>query len=468
MVLASELASGRSGAIPWGRFVKQARECIDEEYLPMEKLKDLGEPSTMRDGQCHDIIKFWYERQEAGESPVFRFNKYLGTHELFDAKPRTIQESAAPQSPVGLDDSEVDATQSKLDEEQVIGESIKSRKNGAKGKGKERRKAKQKWKGKGKQKDVEEDSAQSSSTDSSSSDEPVLEEDSGDDELDGLDLGIFLKPDEGIESDEGLENVAGGSKTRARGNPGRHTQKKSKMMKQSWADEWTEEEYEGIEAMLRDRDKAEGSSSPADMAEAESSSSTMAGAEAGAEASSKKGKAEASSTQAEPESSSADKVESNRTFNQATTQSLNLEQALKDHLIDDSPLNLQIQAMLLRALQDLKVQSRPTSPQKEPIPSTTIRENKRARSSSPTSMLESPTKKSRELDAESTSGSSIIDLTLPLEPTSSTKTIPRAKSTTSATTTDDRGKSKRPAADNTRIMTRAQVKSTQRNTRSKI
>ena len=82
-----ELALGHSRAIPWGRFIKQARECIDGQYLPDDKFQNLGEPSTMRDGQCHDLLNFWYERQEAGESPVFRFSKYLGTNELFTATP---------------------------------------------------------------------------------------------------------------------------------------------------------------------------------------------------------------------------------------------------------------------------------------------------------------------------------------------------------------------------------------------
>src|SRR5271168_4990956 len=47
----------------------------------------------MRDNQCHTLLTFWYQRQLAGDSPVFRFHKYLVHDELVDANPRELVEA---------------------------------------------------------------------------------------------------------------------------------------------------------------------------------------------------------------------------------------------------------------------------------------------------------------------------------------------------------------------------------------
>ena len=54
----------------------------------------------MRDNQCHTLLTFWYERQSAGNSPVFRFEKYLVQDEMVDANPRELVE--------GLEDEDED------------------------------------------------------------------------------------------------------------------------------------------------------------------------------------------------------------------------------------------------------------------------------------------------------------------------------------------------------------------------
>ena len=47
----------------------------------------------MRDNQCHTLLAFWYERQVAGLSPVFRFNKYLVQDELVEGNQRELAEA---------------------------------------------------------------------------------------------------------------------------------------------------------------------------------------------------------------------------------------------------------------------------------------------------------------------------------------------------------------------------------------
>ena len=44
----------------------------------------------MRDNQCHTLLTFWYERQVAGHSPVFRFSNYLVEDQLVEGHPREL------------------------------------------------------------------------------------------------------------------------------------------------------------------------------------------------------------------------------------------------------------------------------------------------------------------------------------------------------------------------------------------
>jgi hypothetical protein len=93
--LSQELASGTQKAVPWKRFLLLARECISTEYLPDAHLSYLAEPSSMRDNQCYTLLQFWFERQNAGHSPVFRFQKYLVKGGLAEAIPRKLVEAEA-------------------------------------------------------------------------------------------------------------------------------------------------------------------------------------------------------------------------------------------------------------------------------------------------------------------------------------------------------------------------------------
>lgn len=82
------LASGSERSIPWKSLLPRFRECVEEEHLPADLLSLLGEPSTMKDDDCHSLLTFWYRRQTQGVSPVFRFQKYLIKNELVEALPR--------------------------------------------------------------------------------------------------------------------------------------------------------------------------------------------------------------------------------------------------------------------------------------------------------------------------------------------------------------------------------------------
>lgn len=44
----------------------------------------------MRDNQCHAVLTFWYDRQQAEKSPTFRFTKYLIQDDLVDANPQEL------------------------------------------------------------------------------------------------------------------------------------------------------------------------------------------------------------------------------------------------------------------------------------------------------------------------------------------------------------------------------------------
>ena len=93
LLLYEELASGHTKPIPWKKLLPQVRGCVSEAYLPPAHLEYLTEPSSMRDNQCHTLLTFWYQRQLAGDSPVFRFHKYLVQDELVDANPRELVEA---------------------------------------------------------------------------------------------------------------------------------------------------------------------------------------------------------------------------------------------------------------------------------------------------------------------------------------------------------------------------------------
>ena len=93
LLLYEELASGNTKPIPWKKLLPQVRGCVSEAYLPPAHLEYLTEPSSMRDNQCHTLLTFWYQRQLAGDSPVFRFHKYLVHDELVDANPRELVEA---------------------------------------------------------------------------------------------------------------------------------------------------------------------------------------------------------------------------------------------------------------------------------------------------------------------------------------------------------------------------------------
>ena len=65
----------------------------------------LAEPSTMRDNQCYTLLKFWFDRQTAGESPTFQFSHYLVGEELLPANERELLPTIMP----GIEDSLVNA-----------------------------------------------------------------------------------------------------------------------------------------------------------------------------------------------------------------------------------------------------------------------------------------------------------------------------------------------------------------------
>src|SRR5271168_960068 len=80
------------------------RNCITEDYLPSDLLSLLGEPSTMKDDQCHSILTFWYTRQTNGMTPTFRFERYLVKDELVEVLPPEIADvglSSKPPIPTG-------------------------------------------------------------------------------------------------------------------------------------------------------------------------------------------------------------------------------------------------------------------------------------------------------------------------------------------------------------------------------
>lgn len=58
----------------------------------------------MRDNQCHSLLNFWYERQLAGVSPLFRFGKYLVEDTLVEGIPRQLVEAEADDE---MDDAEI-------------------------------------------------------------------------------------------------------------------------------------------------------------------------------------------------------------------------------------------------------------------------------------------------------------------------------------------------------------------------
>lgn len=86
----TELASGSRKPIPWKKILPRFRECIEEIYLPNVHLETLAEPSSMRDNQCYTLLKYWYGRQNAGDSPVFQFSHYLQGDDLVEAKDREL------------------------------------------------------------------------------------------------------------------------------------------------------------------------------------------------------------------------------------------------------------------------------------------------------------------------------------------------------------------------------------------
>ena len=88
-----ELASGSMKAIPWKKFLPQARECVLVEHLPAAYLEHLAEPSSMRDNECHSLLAFWYQRQVADHSPVFRVQQYLVQDQLVEGNPRELVEA---------------------------------------------------------------------------------------------------------------------------------------------------------------------------------------------------------------------------------------------------------------------------------------------------------------------------------------------------------------------------------------
>ena len=89
-ILYKELASGSTKAIFWKKFLPQARECVSVEHLPAAYLEHLAEPSSMRDNECHSLLAFWYQRQVADHSPVFRVQKYLVQDQLVEGNPREL------------------------------------------------------------------------------------------------------------------------------------------------------------------------------------------------------------------------------------------------------------------------------------------------------------------------------------------------------------------------------------------
>jgi hypothetical protein len=82
------LASGEERAIPWKKLVPRLRECVEEEHLPSNLLLLIGEPSTMKDDQCHSLLTFWFRRQTSGMLPSFRFKRYMIKDDLVEALPR--------------------------------------------------------------------------------------------------------------------------------------------------------------------------------------------------------------------------------------------------------------------------------------------------------------------------------------------------------------------------------------------
>ena len=200
----------------------------------------------------------------------------------------------------------------------------------------------------------------------------------------------------------------------------------------------------------------------------------------------------------------------------------NSSKELLDQLLIKSEMNLQ--AFVEQALGRLQVHSRPTSPHKESIVRTpsTGQDKKRTRSESPQQILESPKKKARELDEDSTSSgkdkhrdthhnpslsatkstisatksnisatksnisATKSNISATMSHTSATLSKDVMKLTPSATRVSTKPKpgekkeeevnilmkkdrmSKRITTDNTRMTTRAQTKSQQRTTRSKV
>jgi hypothetical protein len=109
-ILYKELASGTNKSIPWKKFLPHTRRCVSTEYLPEAYLRYLAEPSSMRDNQCHSLLNFWYQRQVAGSSPVFRFRKYLVDDNLVEAKEREL---AVAESEDEVEDHDREKTMSK-------------------------------------------------------------------------------------------------------------------------------------------------------------------------------------------------------------------------------------------------------------------------------------------------------------------------------------------------------------------
>jgi hypothetical protein len=178
----------------------------------------------MRDNHCYSMLSFWYERQQAGHSPVFRFQQYCGTEELFAAQSRQVQ----PQS----DDKGAEERNEELD---IGAESLDKPfakpdggQNGAGGKPRKKQeknagKGKQRYTGKGKQK-ADEDLADSSS-ESSSSEDSLSESGSGSEseemsDVEVMDWGTLYDKDKeaaekaGKRTEHGGEIVAGPSQSK--------------------------------------------------------------------------------------------------------------------------------------------------------------------------------------------------------------------------------------------------------------
>jgi hypothetical protein len=109
----------------------------------------LAEPSTMRDNQCYTLLKFWYDRQTAGESQTFRFSGYLVGDELLPANDRAL----LPTRSTGHQESSVNP------EPETSGKAMAMKKDGkgkavSRGNGKGKVKAVSRGNGKGKVKAV--------------------------------------------------------------------------------------------------------------------------------------------------------------------------------------------------------------------------------------------------------------------------------------------------------------------------